>query len=178
MWIYMCLPGSRQWYMLKHINEQHGIAHFNFCIALLYLVNTVISKWWVLRSNFICIQYLLESCGHPDFIANGGRRYFGTTEGSTVNYTCNPGYRMFGASRRICQSNGQWSGSQPSCESKFHYTHLHTLIRECNSTILPVCRNGIGCFVFPIKWYRSKIQEYTENWWRMRRRREYETVLL
>ena len=29
---------------LKHINEQHGIAHFNFCIALLYLVNTVISK--------------------------------------------------------------------------------------------------------------------------------------
>ena len=68
----------------------------------------------------------LAFCGHPDFISNGMRSYSGTIEGHTVNYTCNPGYRMSGVSRRICQSNGLWSGSQPSCESKLNRTQWHT----------------------------------------------------
>ena len=70
--------------------------------------------------------YLLVPCGYPAHIANGRRSYSGTTEGKTATYACNPGYRLSGVSRRVCQSNGLWSGSQPSCESKLNYTHTYT----------------------------------------------------
>ena len=31
-------------------------------------------------------------------------------------YTCDRGYTMVGASKRVCQTSGQWSGSIPQCK--------------------------------------------------------------
>lgn len=31
-------------------------------------------------------------------------------------YTCDDGYQIVGLEQVICKSNGQWSGSQPSCK--------------------------------------------------------------
>uniref|UniRef100_A0A670YQB1 CUB and Sushi multiple domains 1 n=1 Tax=Pseudonaja textilis TaxID=8673 RepID=A0A670YQB1_PSETE len=56
------------------------------------------------------------TCGHP------GNPLHGVTNGSefnlndVVNFTCNMGYLLQGASRAQCRSNGQWSSSLPTCQ--------------------------------------------------------------
>ena len=57
-------------------------------------------------------------CGDPGTPSNGRRTLTGTTQGHTVTYTCNTGYKILGSSRRTCLSNGQWSGSTAQCPSK------------------------------------------------------------
>ena len=39
-----------------------------------------------------------------------------TLEGSTAIYTCDDGFLLAGTDTRICQSNGNWSNTEPSCE--------------------------------------------------------------
>jgi hypothetical protein len=40
------------------------------------------------------------------------------TYGSTGSYLCDVGYIINGLMSRMCQSNGQWSGTQPTCDPK------------------------------------------------------------
>ncbi|XP_034859738.1 CUB and sushi domain-containing protein 1 [Mirounga leonina] len=55
------------------------------------------------------------TCGHP------GNPAHGLTNGSefnlndVVNFTCNTGYLLQGASQAQCRSNGQWSSTLPTC---------------------------------------------------------------
>ncbi|KAK4809250.1 hypothetical protein QYF61_016064 [Mycteria americana] len=64
-----------------------------------------------------------RKCNHPGEPENG--RVIVTTDlffGSTVNYTCNEGHRLVGASQRHCviSSSGtrvRWSGDAPVCQS-------------------------------------------------------------
>uniref|UniRef100_A0A646QE05 Limulus clotting factor C n=1 Tax=Hemiscolopendra marginata TaxID=943146 RepID=A0A646QE05_9MYRI len=37
-------------------------------------------------------------------------------EGVTLNYACNPNYRLIGNAERTCQKDGSWSGDDPICE--------------------------------------------------------------
>ena len=46
---------------------------------------------------------------------NGQVSLSGTTIGSTASYSCDAGYELEGDKTRTCQSNGQWSGREPSC---------------------------------------------------------------
>ena len=56
------------------------------------------------------------------------------TVNSEATYSCNEGYRLDGASTRICQSNSEWSGQEPVCVGAFttphrmHIMHIHYLI--------------------------------------------------
>ena len=38
---------------------------------------------------------------------------------SLAVYYCSYGYDLIGNSSRYCQANGQWSGEEPICESKY-----------------------------------------------------------
>ena len=44
----------------------------------------------------------------------------GLAVGSKATYSCNRGFELKGDQIRHCQSNGQWSGSDPFCRSKMH----------------------------------------------------------
>ena len=55
---------------------------------------------------------------------NGGQvSQDGSSLGSQANYSCSEGYVLNGNSTRVCQVDGQWSGSEPTCEgqSLIHY---------------------------------------------------------
>ena len=39
----------------------------------------------------------------------------GNREGSIATYVCDSGYSLAGDAQRTCQSNGLWSGREPSC---------------------------------------------------------------
>ena len=75
-----------------------------------------------------CVMFLYQlsgSCGTPRSLSNGQRRSSRTTVESRVTYTCNSGYRMTaGSSSRTCQSDGQWSGSHPTCTRKYTLCHF------------------------------------------------------
>lgn len=57
------------------------------------------------------------NCGDPGVPENGWRLVRGTTEPSTVEYSCVEGYALNGTSERTCTSTGEWSGALPSCQS-------------------------------------------------------------
>ena len=57
-------------------------------------------------------------CGAPGHLSNGERIGSTYTFGSQVRYSCNPGYELLGVERRICQADGTWTGSVPTCRRK------------------------------------------------------------
>ncbi|CAM9378539.1 unnamed protein product [Lampetra fluviatilis] len=38
--------------------------------------------------------------------------------GGVASYACRPGFRMVGASNRVCEASGRWSGSVPVCRAR------------------------------------------------------------
>ena len=57
-------------------------------------------------------------CGTLNNPTNGQVNVEGNTFGSQANYSCSEGYVLNGNSTRMCQSDGQWSGSEPTCEGQ------------------------------------------------------------
>ena len=39
--------------------------------------------------------------------------------GDVATYTCDTGFYLVGMSQHACHSDGTWSGSEPTCESKY-----------------------------------------------------------
>lgn len=38
------------------------------------------------------------------------------SDGDSITYECDNGYKLVGNKQRTCQSNGQWSGNEAKCE--------------------------------------------------------------
>ena len=91
----------------------------------------------------LIVGILPGDCGATHAPANARTSTSGTTVGHTVTYMCNSGYKLMGNSTRTCQSNGQWSGSQPSCARELA---VHVTIRvSCISRYHGKC--GISVWV-------------------------------
>ncbi|XP_069079880.1 CUB and sushi domain-containing protein 2 [Pleurodeles waltl] len=54
-------------------------------------------------------------CGDPGIPAHGRREDRGFSYRSSVFFSCSPPMVLVGSSRRFCQFDGTWSGTQPSC---------------------------------------------------------------
>uniref|UniRef100_A0A8C6U0U5 Beta-2-glycoprotein 1 n=1 Tax=Neogobius melanostomus TaxID=47308 RepID=A0A8C6U0U5_9GOBI len=55
-------------------------------------------------------------CSYPDPPHNGQLHYENTQYNSTVNYTCDEGYFLTGASSAVCLVDGTWSAPEPQCK--------------------------------------------------------------
>ncbi|XP_029395556.1 CUB and sushi domain-containing protein 2 isoform X3 [Mus pahari] len=54
-------------------------------------------------------------CGDPGVPPRGRREDRGFSYRSSVSFSCHPPLVLVGSPRRFCQSDGTWSGTQPSC---------------------------------------------------------------
>ena len=89
----------------------------------------------------MCFFLAAVDCGSLTDPANGQVNHTaGTTFGQTATYSCNTGYNLVGDSTRTCQSEGEWSGSAPTCQGMSLKGDLSTFICACvqHITICPV----------------------------------------
>ena len=64
-------------------------------------------------------------CGSLTNPANGQVSHTaGTTFGQTATYNCNTGYNRVGDNTRMCQATGEWSGSEPTCQSMLYVSEV------------------------------------------------------
>ena len=56
--------------------------------------------------------------------ANGAVSAPARTVGSVATYSCSSGYTLSGGTTRTCQSSGEWSGLQPSCQGECSDWHI------------------------------------------------------
>ncbi|KAJ7352843.1 hypothetical protein OS493_033385 [Desmophyllum pertusum] len=60
--------------------------------------------------------YCLErSCGNPGTPENGKKNSSTYQYGNSLKFECNVGYTRQGSEVRTCQTNGIWTGTQPTC---------------------------------------------------------------
>ena len=61
--------------------------------------------------------HVAVDCGNLTDPNNGRVTHLSATFQSVAEYTCDVGFTLSGQSAtRTCQSNGVWSGIQPSCQ--------------------------------------------------------------
>ena len=94
-----CAQGQRQLSPPTHV-----------CICILYSIYL-----W----HYFILPHVVVSCNVPSTPSNGQHNYSRRSYGDRVTFSCNSGYLLTGSSSMTCQSNGHWSGTQPSCVSKW-----------------------------------------------------------
>ena len=67
--------------------------------------------WYTIARHFTAIH-----CANISNPLNGAVVFDANTVGSQANYSCSEGYILNGTTTRVCQADGQWSGSEPTCE--------------------------------------------------------------
>lgn len=82
---------------------------FHFSLFLLFLGTDV----------WLCPLPTDSQCSPPPAIANGrhsGQALAVFTSGTSVSYTCDPGYVLVGEAHLNCTSAGAWSAPAPRCQ--------------------------------------------------------------
>ena len=58
------------------------------------------------------------ACRNPDVPTNGVVKFSSTVYGSVATYDCETGYVLSGARSNVCNAEGEWSMSLPTCSGK------------------------------------------------------------
>ena len=109
--------------------------------------NRVVKVSYDLRLyNFVAckheIRCLVVDCDELPVLLNGKVHVINTTYQSRVNFTCQDGYYLDGASSAVCLANGSWSNQFPRCISKDELmpseklNHRAVCIALCRSCVL------------------------------------------
>jgi len=64
------------------------------------------------------MMYAARRCGHPGEIPNGFKNGTMFLYPNRVTYSCVEGYELIGRPYRVCQADGQWSGTLPECKGR------------------------------------------------------------
>ena len=76
-------------------------------------------------------------------VDNGAIALTGTFVGATATYTCDTGYILEGNEVRLCQSSGQWTGSEPSCRSKETFIFQPFTLRIVSAYFNSICSSRL-----------------------------------
>jgi len=90
-----------------------------FCTFAILLSLHLVTLLLVIISHVLPLTGILcaNNLSSPD---NGTVTLDASTFGSQANYSCSEGYTLNGTTTltRVCQADGQWSGSEPTCEGQ------------------------------------------------------------
>ena len=92
----------------------------------------------VSRSTSIIPSSPLAECPvlvNPD---NGIVAVTGNLRGDMATYSCNAGYELVGEPLRVCDEQGEWSGTAPTCRLGNLTTTLTDVILSIDSSLMPV----------------------------------------
>ena len=88
----------------------------------------------------MCVTSAAIPCGNLSSPTNGQVSVEGNTLGSQANYSCSEGYVLNGNNIRMCQGDGQWSGSEPRCEGQVMLcVHAIGCMPTCTCVYVRVC---------------------------------------
>ena len=81
----------------------------------------------VSQTHQLHFAYFNPAVQCPDLSSpmNGSVLISGTGVGvyqETATYACDTGFNLVGLVRRVCQSDGTWSGSDPTCQGKYTFS--------------------------------------------------------
>ena len=71
---------------------------------------------YLIYAAFVYDLFLVVTCGDPGTPTNGVRYGNKFTYQSSVVLECDPQYKLTGDLTRLCQADGSWTGTQPTCE--------------------------------------------------------------
>ena len=81
-----------------------------YCIIILFIS--------ILRTNVAIDCAPLNDPNNGQVDTSSGCAY-----GSTATYTCHTGYTLSGSQPRTCGADGNWTLTEPSCNSMFTFLH-------------------------------------------------------
>lgn len=67
---------------------------------------------------FLGVKMESDSCLDPGIPVNGRRHGSSFSTGSSVSFTCDPGYTLSDQEPIVCEQNHQWSHALPSCDGE------------------------------------------------------------
>lgn len=73
-------------------------------------------------NDHCCVWFtptIVVDCGLLDHPQRGRVFLSGTTFGSRANYSCETNHKLVGPVRRVCEEDGVWSNTPPSCEGTY-----------------------------------------------------------
>ena len=100
-------------------------------VGLLQLVIVSIITWiyFIVFMILFLNTVAVDCCGSLDDPTNGAvNTSSGTTFMMNATYTCNTGYNLNGTNTRTCQATGDWSGSDPTCDSTLSSLLVYTVL--------------------------------------------------
>lgn len=121
--IYKCASG----YSLLGESESICLANGKWsgqlpsCIGELWIESSLYAIVYTVRT-FTYHESIntVVDCGALDPPLDGSVELTGTGVGDKAYYSCNTGFTLEGKERRVCQENGEWSDTAPSCAGENH----------------------------------------------------------
>ena len=75
----------------------------------------LISQSLLIIITVMLVHYFSDCPLLPSSIPNGVRNGTGLVEGSHHYFTCNEGFSLVGRNTLLCNDEGKWNGSVPTC---------------------------------------------------------------
>ena len=91
--------------------------------------------------DILCWFDLVKDCGVLSTPTNGAQTSDGSVVGSSTSFSCDTGYKLEGASTRLCRIDGTWSRTDTSCVRKLLFYIINIL-----NTALARTNHGMICW--------------------------------
>ena len=124
---------------------------------MFFVLKINLFQTFLFPNKFFFHPEIIVTCAKLSDPRNGNVDLTGLTVGSTAKYFCNRGFELKGSQVRNCLFNGQWSGSEPICKSRYYVFIKKLLIKYTPFYVI------IMLFVYPQKQFQSADPSHIQN---------------